>query len=167
MGTGIGQLRCSVIDVTDLDVAEAFWSQVTGLEVIPSVFPGRFSYLGRPDPWHHEMILHLVKESKGPETNRAHVDIWVSDVDRAIAQIEAIGGAVKRPPTIYPRPGSFPGESPRLDWCVMQDPFGNEFCLVHVLSPAEASAVEEVAKTTGRTDDQTMREAAGKTTPRH
>jgi len=44
---GVGQLRCRVIDVNDLEVAEAFWSQVTGLPVIPSTFPGRFSYLGQ------------------------------------------------------------------------------------------------------------------------
>lgn len=32
----IGALRCVVFDVTDLEVAEAFWSEVTGLEVIGS-----------------------------------------------------------------------------------------------------------------------------------
>lgn len=166
MGQGIGQLRCSVIDVNDLDIAEAFWSEVTGLPVIPSVFPGRFSYLGQPDPWRHEMILHLVDRAKGPDANRAHVDIWVANIDTAIARIEAIGGAVKRPPTIYPRPGSYPGESPRLDWCVMQDPFGNEFCLVNVLSPAESKAVEDAVARSGIHDDQAMRVAAGKTPPR-
>jgi hypothetical protein len=31
-----------------------------------------------------------------------------------------------------PWPGSFPGESPLIDWAVMQDPFGNQFCLVTV-----------------------------------
>ena len=45
---GIGQLRCHVMDVNDLAVAEAFWSELTGLPVIPSVFPGRYSYLGNP-----------------------------------------------------------------------------------------------------------------------
>jgi hypothetical protein len=45
---GIGQLRCHVIDVNDLAVAEAFWSAVTGLPVIPSVFPGRCSPVGTP-----------------------------------------------------------------------------------------------------------------------
>lgn len=33
---GIGKLRCHVIDVDDLGVAEAFWSEVTGLSVIGS-----------------------------------------------------------------------------------------------------------------------------------
>ena len=135
---GIGQLRCHVIDVNDLAVAEAFWSELTGLPVIPSVFPGRYSYLGQPDPWRHEVILHLVRTEKGPEPNRSHVDIWVRDVDRAIEQVEAIGGRLKRSPTIYPRPGSYPGEEPLLDWAVAQDPFGNEFCLIRVLEPGRA-----------------------------
>ena len=85
---GIGKLRCAVVDVEDLEVAEAFWSEVTGLPVIPSVFPGRYSYLGQPEPWHHELILHKVSTHKGPEANRGHVDIGVSDLDRAIAQVE-------------------------------------------------------------------------------
>jgi Glyoxalase-like domain len=95
---GIGRLQCHVIDVNDLAVAEAFWSELTGLAVIPSVFPGRHSYLGRADPWRHGVILHLVRTEKGPEANRSHVDIWVREVDRAIEQVEAIGGRLKRRP---------------------------------------------------------------------
>lgn len=145
---GIGQLRCAVIDVNDLDVAEAFWSEVTGLPVIPSAFPDRYSYLGQPDPWRHEVILHLVRTTKGPEANRGHVDIWVRDVSAAITQVESIGGRLKRAPTIYPRPGSpmaARGVAPTLDWAVMQDPFGNEFCVINVLTPEQSQAVAHAA----------------------
>ena len=148
----IGQLRCHVIDVNDLAVAEVFWSEVTGLPVIPSVFPGRFSYLGCADPWRHEVILHLVRAAKGPVANRSHVDIGVPDVDRAIEQIEAIGGRLKKAASIYPRPGSYPGEAPLLDWAVAQDPFGNEFCLVRVLGRAESEAVAEAGRHSDRDD---------------
>jgi predicted enzyme related to lactoylglutathione lyase len=150
---------CAVVDVEDLEVAEAFWSEVTGLPVIPSWFPGRYSYVGQPDPWRHQLILHKVSTHKGPEANRGHVDIWVRDIDKAIGQIEAIGGRVKKPPAIYPRPGSYPGERPLIDWAVMQDPFGNEFCLVTVLSAEESQAVESV----GPADDHRLRVAAGRT----
>lgn len=155
---GIGTLKCAVIDVEDLGVAEAFWSELTGLPVIPSVFPGRYSYVGHADPWRHELILHLVKTPKSTETNRAHVDIWVRDVDLAIRQVEAIGGRLKRAPTIYPRPGSYPGEPPRLDWSVMQDPFGNEFCLISLLTPDESLAVATAAPGS----DEHYRAAAGR-----
>ena len=52
-------------------------------------------------------------------------------------------GRLKQSPTIYPRPGSYPGEEPVLDWAVAQDPFGNEFCLVRLLSQAERAAVAD------------------------
>jgi predicted enzyme related to lactoylglutathione lyase len=159
---GIGKLRCSVIDVTDLAVAEAFWSELTGLPVIPSVFPNRYSYLGQADPWSHELILHLVHSEKGPEANRAHVDIWVRDVEEAIARVEAIGGRLKRAPTIYPRPGSYPGEPARIDWSVMQDPFGNEFCVISVLNAQESRVVAHAAPG----DDHHLRVAAGRAHPK-
>ncbi|MBK5306868.1 MAG: hypothetical protein JJD92_09300 [Frankiaceae bacterium] len=156
---GIGKLRCSVLDVDDLAVAEAFWSEVTGLPVIPSWFPGRYSYVGQPDPWKHELILHLVRTPKpAGVTNRGHVDIWVRDVDTAVAQIEGIGGRLKRAPTIYPRPGSYGDEPARIDWSVMQDPFGNEFCVISVLTPEESLAVAHAAPG----DDDHYRAAAGR-----
>jgi predicted enzyme related to lactoylglutathione lyase len=155
---GIGTLKSAVIDVEDLAVAEAFYSELTGFPVIPSVFPGRYSYVGQADPWRQELILHLVKAAKDTETNRAHVDIWVRDVDVAVSQVEAIGGRLKRAPTIYPRPGSYPGESPRIDWAVMQDPFGNEFCLVSVLTPEQSLAVAQAGPGT----DHHYRAAAGR-----
>lgn len=157
---GIGKLRCSVVDVEDLAVAEAFYSALTGLEVIPSVFPGRYSYLGRPDPWDHELILHKVSTTKGPDANRGHIDIWVRSVSPAIAEVEAIGGRLKKPPALYPRPGSYPGESPRIDWAVMQDPFGNEFCVITVLTADQVRAVEGAARQ-GSGDDRHWRAAAG------
>lgn len=154
-----------MIDVNDLEVAEAFWSQVTGLPVIPSAFPGRFSYLGQADPWRHEVILHLVTTPKGPETNRSHVDIGVRNVDSAISEIEAIGGTVKKEPSIYPRPHSYEGEMPLIDWAVMQDPFGNEFCLVSVLTTEESRAVAQAGEQ-GDGDDHHWRVVAGRTAAR-
>lgn len=160
---GIGRLMCSVIDVTDLAVAEEFWSEVTGLPVIPSVFPGRYSYLGQAEPWRHEVILHRVHTAKADDApaNRAHIDIWVRDVDVALARIEEIGGRTKRRPTIYPRPGSYPGEPARIDWSVAQDPFGNEFCVISLLSEAETRAVHDAGLAGPGTDDD-WRRAAGR-----
>ena len=156
---------CQVIDVNDLAIAERFWSEVTGLPVIPSYFKGRYSYLGEPAPWRHRVILHLVSTVKGPETNRAHPDIWVRDVDTAIAQIEAIGGSLKKAPAIYPRPHSYVGERPAIDWAVMQDPFGNEFCLIRVLTVEQSRAVAEAGEREPGDDDH-WRSIAGCVTAR-
>ena len=76
-------------------------------------------------------------------------------------RIVDIGGHVKQPPTIYPRPHSYPGEPPRIDWAVMQDPFGNEFCLVSVLSREEQRAVTEAGQV-GPGHDDHWRAAAGR-----
>lgn len=38
-----------MIDVEDLDVGAAFWSNVTGIQRISSDWPDRFAYLGHED----------------------------------------------------------------------------------------------------------------------
>ena len=86
-------------------------------------------------------------------------------MDRAIERIVALGGSVKKPPSLYPRPGSHGDEPPELDWAVMQDPFGNEFCLVSELTDAEAAAVLEATRA-GASTDHEWRVAAGRTPPR-
>lgn len=159
----VGRLRCIVIDVDDLSIGERFWSAMTGLPVITSNYTGRFSYLGQRDPWRHEIILQLVAEPKSAPRNRCHLDLSVDDVDRAIEQILGLGGAVKKPPSIYPRPGSFPGKPPVIDWAVMTDPSGNEFCLVSELTDDES---QRVLQATNATTDQEWRAAAGRTTLR-
>jgi len=165
--SGIGTLTCHVVDVEDLEVGQAFWSALTGIEPIPSFFPGRYAYLGQPDPWRHELILHRVSGHKGAEANRSHVDIWVRDIDVAIPQVEAIGGRVKQAPSIYPRPGSYGDEPGRIDWAVLQDPFGNEFCLITLLTPDQSAAVRAAAERLhGAGDDHDWRVAAGRTAPR-
>ena len=173
----IGTLRCFVIDVEDLEVGVAFWSKVTGIPQIRSSSEwSNHAYLGYEDEktWKHEIILHRVPTAKAsdlgavdaerrldPGANRAHIDITVEDVDAAIAQIESIGGRLKYPPTVYPVPHAYEGARPLIDWAVMQDPFGNEFCLVSILSPEESQAVAEAGEA-GPGDDDHWREAAGR-----
>jgi predicted enzyme related to lactoylglutathione lyase len=164
----IGKLKSPAIDVNDLRVAEDFYSELTGIPVIPSVFRGRYSYLGEAEPWRAELILHLVRTTKGAEANRCHIDIWVRSIDEAIPRVEEIGGSLKKPPAVYPRPGSYPGEAPLLDWAVMRDPFGNEFCLVTVLSATESRAVLDAAAdgvVGDPRDDHHWRVAAGRARP--
>ena len=62
----IGTLRCFVIDVEDLEVGAAFWSEVTGIARISSIWPETFAYLGYEDEetWRHEIILHRVRTAK-------------------------------------------------------------------------------------------------------
>jgi catechol 2,3-dioxygenase-like lactoylglutathione lyase family enzyme len=75
---GIGTLRCPVINVTDLELAYEFWTEVTGLERIShheGGWHGRFGYVGQSDPWKHEIILQVVDTPKTEVANRVHIDI--------------------------------------------------------------------------------------------
>ncbi|MCA1735486.1 MAG: hypothetical protein LC739_05040 [Actinobacteria bacterium] len=162
---GIGTYRCTVLAVDDLTLGYEFWSEVTGLEIIGSRsgWHGRFGYLGEKDPWKHQLILQVVDTPKGEWTNRVHIDLTPNaGTDRAIDQIVALGGSVKKPPSLYPRPGSHGDEPPILDWAVMRDPFGNEFCLVSELTQEEIGAVLEATKA-GASSDHDWRVAAGRT----
>lgn len=165
----IGSLRCIVINVTDLELGYRFWSGVTGLEIIGSETGWHewLGYLGTKDPWKHEIILQRVDtapvEVGEPDlhrTNPVHIDITAEQgVDHAIEGIVALGGTLKKPPSLYPRPGAHAGHRPLIDWAVMQDPFGNEFCLVHDLTEDQSWAAMN-AKATG---DREWRIAAGQT----
>jgi len=167
---GVGTLRCVVINVTDLELAYKFWSAVTGLEVIGSEtgWNDWLGYLGTKDPWKHEIILQRVDTSplkiQAPnpdQPNQVHIDITPNDgIDQAINDIVGLGGRVKKAPSLYPRPGSHGDQRPLLDWAVMQDPFGNEFCLVVDLTPAQSQAAMAAVDAT---TDVEWRIAAGVT----
>ena len=118
----VGRLRRFVVDVNDLAVGEQFWSAVTGLPVEFSTWQGQFSGLGAIETG--SVLLQLVPERKTALKNRAHLDIGVDDVPGAVAEVIALGGSVVR------SPGVFPEHDPQLEWAVVADPFGNEFCLV-------------------------------------
>ena len=157
----IGTLRCFAIDVEDLEVGASFWSELTGIPRISSSLAGPLCLPGvrGRDEWRHEIILHRVETAKqsdpdavdvarriDPAANRAHIDIGVDDVDMAIEQVERIGGRLKYPPTVFPVPHAYDGARPLIDWAVMQDPFGNEFCLVRELTRAERTALDAAAE---------------------
>jgi predicted enzyme related to lactoylglutathione lyase len=121
----VGTVRAFVIDVNDLAVGERFWSAVTGNELQFSGWAGQFSRLGKIGQ--HSILLQLVPEAKGAVKNRAHVDITVPDIDRAIDEIVALGGSLVRPKGVHSP------DDPRIEWAVMADPFGNEFCIIRDL----------------------------------
>jgi hypothetical protein len=161
-----------VINVTDLPLAYEFWGAVTGLEKIGSDdgWHDWLGYLGTKSPRKHEIILQRVDTApidvQAPDPRRpnpVHIDITPRHgVDQAIADIIALGGSVKKLPSLYPRPGSHGDEAPVIDWAVMQDPFGNEFCLVSELSADQSAAA--MAATSATTDEE-WRRAAGVAVP--
>jgi predicted enzyme related to lactoylglutathione lyase len=170
----IGTMRCVAINVTDFAVAYEFWSALTGYEVLGPEhgWHGWLGYLGTKEPPKHQVILINTDaapiQAEGPthhQTNRVHIDITPNNgVDAAIEQILELGGSVKKPPSLYPRPGTYGDDPPVIDWAVMQDPFGNEFCLVHDLTIEQSAAAMHAARH-GATNDHDQRAAAGQTGP--
>lgn len=165
---GVGTMRCVVINVTDLPLAYKFWGEVTGLEVIGSEtgWHDWLGYLGTKNPWKHEIILQRIDNSPleiqapaADKPNQVHIDITPDNgVDQAIEEIIELGGSVKKAPSLYPRPGSHGDHRPLIDWAVMQDPFGNEFCLVENLTEEQSLAAMNA---TEATTDHQWRIAAG------
>ena len=122
----IGKFRCIVMNVTDLERGERFWTAVTGLSVRFSGlgYPTRFSRLG--DMASHSILLQLVSEDRPTPTNNAHLDLTVEDVDIAVQQALKLGATLSREKATYPLGST----TPYLEWAVMKDPFGNAFCLI-------------------------------------
>lgn len=166
-----------MIDVEDLAVGAAFWSEVTGIPRISSAWPDRFAYLGYQDEktWKHEIILHRVPTAKrsdpgavdaaqrlDPAANRAHIDIGVEDIDTAIAQIKAIGGRLKYPPTVYPVPHAYEGARPLIDWAVMTAGPVRERVLPRPRTHTPRAQALAVAAEQGPADDAHWRAVARK-----
>ena len=111
----VGVLRMVGIDVGDLDRAKEFWSAILGLEE-ESRGPEYLLFVRRPG----EPIIYL---QKVPETktikNRMHFDIAVEDLDVGVDRALALGATRSR---------TIPGGGPHV--AVLEDPDGNEFCLV-------------------------------------
>lgn len=122
----IGKFRCVVMNVTDLERGERFWTEVTGLNV-------QFSAVGHPTPYSrlgdiksHSILLQLAPEEHPLHPNNGHVDITVESVDVAVEQALALGATLIREKGTYPLDST----KPYLEWAVMDDPFGNTFCLI-------------------------------------
>ncbi len=127
---GIARLWKPVINVTDLDQGERFWSAVSGLTPQGRIHDGTFSVLAqhaedteeRDGSW---ILLQQVPPDQRGTDAGTHLDFRVDDVAEAQRQIEAIGGTVVKPS------GPFPdADGPVLEWAVLEDPFGNEFCII-------------------------------------
>lgn len=124
----LGAFRSTVIDVGDLQQGEQFWGAVLGLEPQFDVFAGQFSRLGTKGPG--SVLLQRVPEQKTSLKNRLHIDLTVDDVQQAVEQAIALGATLVRAPELYPT-----DDDPMLEWAVMADPWGNEFCLIREVVP--------------------------------
>jgi predicted enzyme related to lactoylglutathione lyase len=88
---------------------------------------GQYSRIGAKGAG--SVLLQLVPEKKTELKNRAHFDITVTDVARAVLEVVNLGGSVVREAVLYPE------ADPLLEQAIVADPSGNEFCLIRELRP--------------------------------
>ena len=111
----IGTLSTVVIDVINLETCGTFWSQILGVDVLFQ--DDHYLRLG------HEGDRIILMLQKVPEPhqgkNRVHIDLDVTDLEEAVNRVQELGGRKLQAATEY-----------GIEWVVMADPDGNEFCLV-------------------------------------
>lgn len=103
------------IDVNDMQVASKFWSETLDATSIDDNPTFRKLIIPRSEL---AIFLQLVPESKTSKT-RMHLDLVSDDVDAEAARIEKLGAKIQRKPA-----------TDGFKFAVMQDPFGNEFCIL-------------------------------------
>lgn len=107
------------IDVNDLPRAIEFWGKALGadLEQINPNSAAIFQRLEIPGRQIH-ILLQLVPEKKTVKT-RMHLDIESDDVTAEVERLTKLGAKVIRPV-----------EERGFKFSVLEDPFGNEFCVL-------------------------------------
>lgn len=105
------------IDCDDLTMAARFWSAALGLEIGEA--NERYVDL-QGDAVGLRIFLQKVPEPKTSKT-RMHLDIESDNVAAEVTRLEGLGALT------VDRIGT---------WCVMQDPAGNEFCVVEPETPS-------------------------------
>lgn len=90
---GIGKLWKTVVNVTDLDEGERFWSAVSGLSPVERHGDGVSMYASlepddpaSTDPW---MLLQCAPGGQSSGHGGTHLDFRVDDVAQALQQIES------------------------------------------------------------------------------
>ncbi|MDQ4095155.1 MAG: VOC family protein [Actinomycetota bacterium] len=110
--------RNIAIDCNDLEGMTAFWSSLTGFEVVWE--SAIYKFLRHPDGRRPGIVMQKVPERPSAKT-RIHVDldaVGVGDEDEAIAHAESLGAE------LVERHAEF-----GVRWTVMRDPEGNVFCI--------------------------------------
>lgn len=101
-----------------------FWSRVTGYAVVDE--RDDFVRLQAPDELGVRLILFLRVEDPTPGKNRVHVDLAARQPQEEIERLRRLGATlVDEPVDGEPSWRAANG----IEWVVLRDPEGNEFCL--------------------------------------
>ncbi len=103
----------ATIDVSDLEAASRFWSELLEVELLGIHEP--FAFLGTAEGRKISIWLQLVDEEKAGK-NRCHLDFVASDLEAAEKKVVALGGSLGDRSSWQ-----------QYKWRTCLDPDGNEF----------------------------------------
>ena len=105
------------LDACDVQALSEFWRDAAGYEIEQNEYP-YWSMLVSKDSSTPRIIIVQVPESKS-DKNRLHIEFDVEDLELEVDRLVALGAhrVAKH-------------EFGNTHWIVMQDPEGNEFCLL-------------------------------------
>ena len=109
------------IDCLDPEASAAFWSALLDRPALP-VGPDRAGWyrLGPVVQGGPVINFQPVAEQKVGKV-RVHLDLWVDDLDAVARRVETLGGSRSGEREVVSGRGTIP---------VMNDPDGNEFCII-------------------------------------
>jgi catechol 2,3-dioxygenase-like lactoylglutathione lyase family enzyme len=110
-----------IVDCADPERLATFWSAALGYEKVHHF--GHYTMLTRAGPGFPRMALQQVPEPKATK-NRVHLDIIEADIEAEATRLETLGarrleGGRRREAL----------DTAVVNWIVMADPEGNEFCV--------------------------------------
>ncbi len=106
------------MDATDVESLARFWCKATDYEIAESHYP-ILAVLASNKTNYPRLLILQVPESKTAK-NRLHMEFKANDLKAEAERIVALGATLVAERKF--------GET---KWIVMQDPEGNEFCLVN------------------------------------
>ncbi|MBR7833148.1 VOC family protein [Actinospica durhamensis] len=109
-----------VLDCTDLRRSAAFWTAALGYVADPLADDDAYLALLPATGEGIEVLLQKVPEAKTGK-NRVHLDLRTTDLERELARLIEAGAR---------HTTGLPVEEDGWTWYVLQDPDGNEFCVL-------------------------------------
>jgi predicted enzyme related to lactoylglutathione lyase len=106
-----------VLDCRDADRLSTFWCEALGYERFGS--GGNYRSIVPADRSGPKLILQGVDEPKSGK-NRMHLDLVVTDIEAEATRLAGLGAT---------RISQEPVDELGMQWIVMADPEGNEFCV--------------------------------------
>lgn len=106
-----------VLDCRDPERLAAFWGPALGYQRLGAT--GSYVVLGPSERGRPALVLQRVPEPKA-DKNRMHIDFHRRDIEAEARRLEAVGAT---------RTAAEPRREHGVNWFLMADPEGNEFCV--------------------------------------